>query len=84
FENQRWWFGLGFQPLLLSDERPNWSNLDGTVSLPSKESLTPPIGYFFTSPQWKLDPTWTPSDNEGWVYMDHFWKNKSPTPRMVS
>ena len=37
FENQRWWVGVGFAPLLLHGERHAWSDETGAIPQPPKE-----------------------------------------------
>ncbi|OAJ43629.1 hypothetical protein BDEG_26971 [Batrachochytrium dendrobatidis JEL423] len=42
FENQRWWAGMGFVPLLLHIERPAWSDATGLLPLPPKNAYQLP------------------------------------------
>ncbi|KAG9303685.1 hypothetical protein G9A89_018582 [Geosiphon pyriformis] len=85
FENQRWWTGDGFRPLLLRSERAPWSSMSGTTGLPSKEDFPVPLGYEWVE-DWSLDMDnlWEDEngaeeivdpDEGGWVYTDHQWEN---------
>ena len=37
YENQRWWFGVGYMPYLFDNERSAWSDESGVVQLPHKD-----------------------------------------------
>lgn len=57
FENQRWWPGSGFTPQMLRTERGPWSDISGTIPLPTKYEHKPPEGYKWEDDDWKLDKT---------------------------
>lgn len=85
YENQRWWFGLGWVPNLLSSERPLWSDEAGLKFKPKNAFLLPP-DYHWTN-NWTIDPI--PilnglADEEGWEYGTHSWAQFSNRPLMRS
>jgi hypothetical protein len=79
FENQRWWLGKGFVPILHRKERGMWTDETGKITRPSKNEFSPPSGYIWVDEDWVLDFDWstTPPDPDGWVYSDLHWKNPS-------
>ncbi|CAM0142138.1 ARS-binding factor 1 [Umbelopsis sp. WA50703] len=83
YENQRWWPGSGFTPQMLRTERGPWSDISGTIPLPSKYEHKPPAGYKWVDDDWKLDKTgpWKQNflgvvepDEGGWVYSNSEWE----------
>ncbi|KAI9289012.1 integral peroxisomal membrane peroxin-domain-containing protein [Umbelopsis sp. AD052] len=57
YENQRWWPGSGFTPQMLRMERGPWSDISGTIPLPTKYEYKPPAGYKWEDDDWTLDKT---------------------------
>lgn len=57
YENQRWWPGSGFTPQMLRMERGPWSDISGTIPLPTKYEYKPPAGYKWEDDDWRLDKT---------------------------
>jgi hypothetical protein len=57
YENQRWWPGSGFTPQMLRMERGPWSDISGTIPLPTKYEYKPPAGYKWEDDDWSLDKT---------------------------
>ncbi|KAI8061481.1 uncharacterized protein B0P05DRAFT_581287 [Gilbertella persicaria] len=91
-EHQRWWPCRGWIPLLLGNERPEWSD-EYLVQVPSihKFSLPPPtfktdkatkkrikVTWEWASDSWQIDESDKSVDKEGWEYGGWDWKRWSP------
>ncbi|KAI8815231.1 integral peroxisomal membrane peroxin-domain-containing protein [Cladochytrium replicatum] len=80
YENQRWWAGLGYIPHMMNWERTAWSDESGTVAYVSKEEVEfPEAGndweWVWSSPDWQLSVVRERTDEDGWIYSDHYWQN---------
>eukprot|EP00158_Paraphelidium_tribonemae_P007439 Partr_v1_DN28244_c3_g1_i1_m76019 putative Integral peroxisomal membrane peroxin len=84
FENQRWWAGLGWISHMLRNERSSWSDLEGTITLKSKDSYHSPTAFLdhglaFTDskareriPDSMLKLSWKYPTDSDWV-LDRNW-----------
>ncbi|KAI8928366.1 integral peroxisomal membrane peroxin-domain-containing protein [Entophlyctis helioformis] len=70
FENQRWWAGLGFVPVLLHTERAAWSDVTGDVRMTAKEmyELPAPTTVVISDPV-RGDV----SKRQTWEWLDEDW-----------
>jgi hypothetical protein len=83
FENQRWWVGPGWLPVLLPLERKAWSDSTGTRALSHKndwdllkveELYKTGKSLEWADSDWKVVKT-EYSDANGWEYTNSRWQN---------
>jgi hypothetical protein len=79
FENQRWWAGAGWVPVLLKTERCAWSDETGTLSFTHIHDVHAPGSWDWVESQWSVSASWTGAlsigtDEQGWQYSDNAWQ----------
>jgi hypothetical protein len=81
FENQRWWAGAGWIPLLLKTERFSaWSDESGTLSFTHLHDVDAPGSWEWVDPEWSVSADcWKGgvaigTDEQGWQYSDNAWQ----------
>jgi hypothetical protein len=94
FENQRWWAGAGWVPVLLQHERKPWSDITGSIQYESKDTFATPTICELTDqspsespkgtvdwvePDWELDMKFNEVDVDGWEYSNNKWENPRST-----